>query len=149
MKAGAKRKYDASKLDAILASLTKAQGSLGQVADLNYIPRETFYGWLRAGDADLAEGLCTELGQFSGSIRNEQANVLLDMVAIAFIDDKRSKFIMWWLSRVCREDFGAEGMEIRELRDLFRVIVPLLGKGMNIHGQDTEENGNKAEEAQV
>ena len=68
MKAGAKCKYHAHNLDDIVASVTKAQGSLGQVADLNDIPRETFYGWLRAGQDDLANGLSTELGQFSGSI---------------------------------------------------------------------------------
>jgi hypothetical protein len=51
------------------------------------------------------------------------------MVATAFADEKASKFIMWWLSKVCREDFGQEGIEIKELRDLFRIVLPLLNRG--------------------
>lgn len=136
MKAGPKFKYDPSKLDDILASVTRARGSLGQVADLNEIPRTTFYDWLSHGDDDRNNGLSTEFGQLSCKIRNRQAEVVIDLCETAMADDKKSKFIMWWLSKICREDFGIEGMEIKELRDLFKIILPLLGKGDLLHGRE-------------
>lgn len=138
MKAGPKFTYDVSKFDDIIASVHKAKGSLGQVADLNGIPRDAFYHWIRTGEEDRNNNVSTDLGQLSNKIKSAQAEVVIDMCDIAMIDEKKSKFIMWWLSKICREDFGIEGMELKELRDLFRIILPLLGKG-NFYGQEAKE----------
>lgn len=128
MKAGPKFTYDVNKFDDIIASVHRARGSLGQVADLNEIPRRTFYDWLTIGDEDNNNALCTPLGQLSRKIKLAQAEVVLNLCDKAEADDKKAKFIMWWLGKICREDFGIEGMEIKELRDLFRIILPLIGK---------------------
>lgn len=148
MKAGPKFKYDPSKLDDIVAAVTRARGSLGQVADLNDIPRRTFYDWLSYGDEDRNNGLSTDFGQLSRKIRNRQAEVVIDLCETALNDDKKAKFIMWWLSKICREDFGIEGMEIKELRDLFKIILPLLGKGVDYNGaQKASQDSGEAKEA--
>lgn len=139
MKAGPKFTYDVSKFDDIINSVVKAKGSLGQVADLNGIPRQTFYHWLRQGDEDHNNGLRTEFVQLSSKIRLTQAEVVVDICNQAFADEKKSRFIMWWLSKICREDFGMEGIEIKELRDIFRVILPLIGKGEGLNGQEAKE----------
>jgi hypothetical protein len=136
VKAGPKFKYDPEKLDDILNSVTRARGSLGQVADLNEVPRATFYNWIQYGDDDRNNGLSTEFGQLSCKIRSRQAEVVIDLCETAFADEKKSKFIMWWLSKICREDFGIEGMEIKELRDLFKIILPLIGKGNLLNGRE-------------
>lgn len=132
---GPKFTYDVNKFDEIIASIAQAKGSLGQVADLNGIPRDAFYHWLRRGQEDQNNGISSELAQLSNKIRRKQAEVVIQLVEDAFNDDKKSKFIMWWLSKICREDFGVEGMEIKELRDIFRVILPLMQKGESNHDQ--------------
>lgn len=139
MKAGPKFTYESCRLDDIIVSIKDAKGSLGQVADLNSIPRQTFYHWLRQGDDDLNNSLSTELGQLSSNIRKTQAEVVIELCDQALEDDKKSKFIMWWLSKICREDFGVEAIEIKELRDLFKIIMPLLGRGNFNDGKETEE----------
>lgn len=128
-KTGRKLTYDSAKLPQLVESVRKAHGSLGQVADFNCIPRVTFYDWIRNGEEDMVKGLNTQLAQLSSSIRKEQGIVVMEMLEEARGDDKKSKFIMWLLSRICREDFGVEGMEIKELRDLFRILVPMIDKG--------------------
>lgn len=134
MQAGPKFTYDVNKFDEIIASVVRARGSLGQVADLNGIPRQTFYHWLRQGDEDRNNDLRTEIGQLSFKIRQTQAQVVIGLCDEAMDDEKKAKFIQWWLSKICREDFGIEGMEIKELRDLFKIILPLLGKGEMANG---------------
>ncbi len=129
MKAGAKLLYHPELLPDLLASVNRASGSLGQVADLNRIPRTTFYGWIKRGEDDMAQGLSTELAQFSYSMREEQAKVICVLIDEARSDDKSARFITWLLSKICREDFGVDGVEIKELRDVFRVLLPLLNKG--------------------
>lgn len=150
MKAGPKFTYDVRKYDEIIESVVKAKGSLGQVADLNKIPRQTFYHWLRQGNEDNINGLRTELGQLSSSLRHSQAEVVIDLCKTALNEEKKSKFIMWWLSRICREDFGVEGMEIKELQDLFKVILPLIGKGDLMNGcQKAEERNEETQQEEV
>jgi len=129
VKVGPKLTYDASKQDAIVASVLKTRGSLGQVADLNEIPRPTFYEWIRQGDADNDKGISTKLGQLASKIRLMQAEVVCGIANDAFSDEKKARFITWWLGKICREDFGDDGIEIRELRDIFKVILPLMNKG--------------------
>lgn len=119
--------YNPNKLDAILASVKKAKGSLGQVADLNGITRECMYHWVRRGDEDNDMDICSEIAHLSRSLRKEQAEVIVDLCKTAFTSPKKSKFIMWWLSRICREDFGVEGIELKQLREIFQVILPTLG----------------------
>lgn len=142
MKTGHKHTYDATKLPDILQSIEKAHGSLGQVADLNRIARQTFYGWIRQGDDEKDKGLSTELAQFSSNVRSKQADVVCNIAKEAFGDDKAARFRTWWLSKICREDFGDEGIEIRELRDIFKVLLPLMNKGQ----VDGQANNNEAEE---
>lgn len=143
MKLGRKVTYDATKLPDILKSVEKAKGSLGQVADLNGISRNTFYDWIRQGDSDKDAGLSTELAQLSCSIRLKQAEVVCEIAQDAFSDDKAARFITWWLARICREDFGDEGIEIRELREIFKIILPLMNKGQindEVNSSKTQEN---------
>lgn len=128
MKAGPKFTYDINKFDDIINSIQRARGSLGQVADFNKIPRDTFYYWLRIGEEDRNNGLTTDLARLSSNLRYAQAVVVMDLAEEGLHNEKRSKFIMWWLSKICREDFGAEGVELKELRDIFKVILPLINK---------------------
>jgi hypothetical protein len=144
MKAGRKFTYDSSKFDALVASVSKAKGSFGQVADLNDITRDCIYHWLNTGDSDRDNGIRSDLAQLSGRLRKEQANVVLELCETALKDEKKSKFIMWCLALICREDFGVEGVEIKKLRDMFNIILPLLGKGMT---NEIQKRNAKEEDA--
>lgn len=141
-KTGAPHTYDPSKLDAIVASIAEARGSLGQVADLNGIPRDTFYGWIRAGDTDNSNNVSSVLAQLSSKIREIQAKVVCAIAHEAFTDEKAARFRMWWLGKICREDFGDEGIEMKELRDIFKVLLPLMTKGLD----HVEVNSSKTEQ---
>jgi len=130
--------YEPSMLPDLIASVEKAKGSMGQVADLNNISRSTFYDWLRWGDEDVKKGDKTSnLAQLSCKIRKKQADIVCGIAERAFGDDKAARFITWWLGKICREDFGVEGMEIKELRDIFKVLLPLMNQGID-HGQAKE-----------
>jgi hypothetical protein len=146
MKVGRKLSFDPSKVDKILASIDKSNGSLGQVADLNDIPRDNFYNWMQLGEQDRKKGLCTELAQFSGNVKKKQAETILRIANDAFSNDKKTRFISWWLSKIAREDFGDEGIEIKELRELFKVILPLIGKGEIINAGKEEMDSRDAYE---
>jgi hypothetical protein len=139
MKVGRKSTYDAKMLPALVESVRKAKGSMGQVADLNCVPRQTFRDWLSDGDHDNIMGLSTELGQLSCSIRKEQAIVVTEMADLGLNNYKKAKFIMWWLSMICREDFGQESEEFKQLKELvFSKILPLIGKEA-LYGKQTEK----------
>lgn len=145
MKAGRKWSYDSKRLPELIDSVTKAMGSLGQVADLNDISRATFYEWMNKGEEDRKMGIDSEFAQLTGNIKRVQAEVVIDLCDKAMKNVNKSRFIMWFLSKICREDFGAEGMEIKELRDLFKAILPLLnGKG---DARNDSDNGKKEGQA--
>lgn len=129
MKAGPKLTYDKNQFDDIIDAVIKAKGSLGQVADLNKIARYNFYHWIRLGDADMEKGICSDVAQLSSNIRYMQAQVVIGLCETALENSKKSKFIMWWLGKICREDFGEEGIEMKELRDIFKMMLPFMGKG--------------------
>lgn len=143
-KVGPKFTYEVKNFDAIISSVTRAKGSLGQVADLNGIPRDAFYHWIRCGEEDRNNCISSELAQLCNKIKITQAEVVIDLCEQAMICDKKAKFITWWLSKICREDFGVEGMELKELRDIFKIILPLLGKGDAFNGEannkDTQQD---------
>jgi hypothetical protein len=128
-KVGRKLSYDKIRLPSLIDSVTFARGSMGQVADLNEIPRDTFYGWMRAGEDDRNSDVSSDLAQLASKLKNAQALVIHDLVEEGMANEKKSKFIMWWLSKICREDFGADGFELKELRDVFKMILPMMGKG--------------------
>lgn len=128
MKAGRKLNYDAKILPQILSSIQEAKGSIGQIADLNEIPRQTFRDWVHQGEEDRNNGISSPLAQLSCSLKKEQALVVKELYHTAIDNDKKAKFIMWWLSCCFREDFGRESEEMRELRKLFEQLI--LAKGM-------------------
>jgi len=138
MRVGPKFTYDSKKLPSILAAIERAKGSLGQVADLNAIPRATFYEWIRLGDIDRNNNLETDFAQLAYKIRTKQGEVICDLINTGLEDEKKSRFIMWFLGKVCREDFGVEGIELLELRNIFKVILPLIGKGSIEHGEQMD-----------
>jgi hypothetical protein len=119
--------YDHQDFNKIVGTVYEAKGSLGQIADLNYIARVTFFGWIKHGDEDRKDGLTTELAMLSAEIRKRQAEVVIDLCNQGLKDFKRAKFIMWWLGRVFREDFGVESEEMKLLKDLvFNQILPKI-----------------------
>ena len=115
MKAGRKSTFDASKTDDIMASIKKAKGSLGTAADLNLIPRETFYGWIRKGDEDRKNNEDSQFAQFSGILRKTQGEVVVNLCEQALRNPRKANFIIWWLGKVCREDFAPDAHEYKEL----------------------------------
>lgn len=149
MKVGRKRSYDTSKFPEILNSVKRARGSIGQIADFNHIARQTLRDWISYGDEDTENGLSTDIGQFSCSLREKQSEIVMELCETALENEKKAKFIMWWLGMICREDFGAEGMELKELRDIFKFILPLIGKGDLIRGQEAKEGRETQEEESV
>lgn len=129
-KGGPKFKYKPEMLPKLLKNIQKAKGSLGQTADLSQVPRRTFYDWIRYGDADADEGRDTEFVELSRKLREKQTEVIMNLAEEAQQDYKSAKFIMWWLSKVAREDFGEDGVEIRQLREMFeKVIQPMIERG--------------------
>jgi len=138
MKVGRKCGYDKSMLDGILSSVKEAKGSFGQVADLNKVHRMTFHEWVTNGDNDHKNGISSDLAQLAYSLRQEQAKVVIDLVQIGLNNSKKSRFVIWWLGRICREDFGEESEEMKRLKDLvFNQLLPLFQKGVN-HGKAKE-----------
>lgn len=140
MKVGRKHGYDPVMLPGILSSVKEAKGSLGQVADLNRIHRMTFHEWVTDGDDDHRNNISSDLAQLAYSLRQEQAKVVIELAAIGIKYSKKSRFIIWWLGRICREDFGEESEEIKKLKDLvFNQLLPLLQKGELNHGGKAKE----------
>jgi hypothetical protein len=119
MKVGRKFSFDIVKLDDIIASVKKAKGSIGQIADLNHIPRQTFRDWIRTGEEDRVNCIDSDVAQFSCKLKYTQAIVIMDMVEIAAKNPRKAKFITWWLSKVCREDFAMDGFEYKELLEMY------------------------------
>jgi hypothetical protein len=115
MKVGRKSSFDASKTDDIMASVKKANGSLGTAADLNQIPRVTFYGWVKKGDDDRINNEDSEFAQFSSILRKTQAEVVVSLCKQALANPRKGNFIIWWLGKVCREDFAPDAQEYKEL----------------------------------
>jgi hypothetical protein len=135
--------YNPKLHDKLVESVEAAKGSLGQVADLNKIPRQTFRDWVRLGDEQNAEGQETDFVQLSCSIRKRQAEVIMDMVRDALDNTKKAIFTMWWLGRVCREDFGQDSQELKELRELFEKILPMMGKGAKGNAKELDSGSDK------
>jgi|GEM_PF-4657045 len=136
---GRKFTYDPSKLDEIIAAVEKCKGSLGQIADATEINRDNFYYWLRTGDEHRRDNISSEVAHLSKCVRKEQARVIIDMANSAFSDEKKVKFVTWWLSKICREDFGLEGIELKELRDIFKVLLPLITKGEAVNVSQVQQ----------
>lgn len=121
---GPKFKYDPSKFGNIIDSVRQTNGSLGQVADLNGIPRQTFYDWLKIGEVNRNNGdIETDLAKLSCKIRFQQAHVVIDLFRKADEDPKKAHFIMWWLGKICREDFGDQCKTIEEMK---QIIIDLI-----------------------
>jgi len=132
--------YDPVKLPGIIAAVKKAKGSLGQVADLNEIARQTFYDWMFQGDSDKSNGLSTDLAQLSCKIRSEQANVVVELAENAFDDFQKARFITWWLGKICREDFADDSEEIKKFKDLIlNTVIPILGGKGDNYGRQAEK----------
>lgn len=122
MKAGRKWTYDPRDESRIVEAVYKCKGSLGQVADLCGIPRNTLYHWLNTGLKDQEEGGSTHIGQLSCKVRIAQAEVVNELVKEALKGKKNSKFIQWWLSVCFRADFGREAEEYKELLALYKKL---------------------------
>ena len=131
VKLGRKFEYDINQFDALVDSVEEAMGSFGQVADINKITRNKIYYWLRKGDEDIDNGISSDLAQLSSRLRKKQAEVIMSIVKNAYLDKDKVRFMSFWLSKIHREDFGSEGIELKELRDLFKIVLPLLGKDPN------------------
>lgn len=134
MDTGRKFNYLPEKLDEILSAIDICNGSLGTVADYCGLNRDNFYYWMRTGDEHRKIGKSSDVAQLSNSVRKEQSKVVIKLSHAALADEKKVKFVTWWLSKILREDFGLEGMEIKELRDIFKVLLPLINGANNGNG---------------
>ena len=128
--------YDVNKFPFIISNVEQAKGSMGQVADLCGIPRQTFFHWLRRGEDDRNNDKCSELAELSSKIRTEQARVVKEFVMRALDRHQNATFIMWWLGKICREDFGEDSEDIRQLKALCLTLMEIKG----------DSNGRKAKE---
>jgi sugar-specific transcriptional regulator TrmB len=109
-----------------------------QIAKRSKIPKQTLNTWLTRGISDKKEGIDSIYAQFSDDYNYALSQVVKEMLDYLKRPIKNYGSMTWVLERCFREDFGSEGPEIRELRDLFKQAFPdLMTKEV--------DHGNKAD----
>lgn len=117
-----------------------------QVAAYAKVPKSSLKNWLKRGESDLNEHIDSTYAQFWAEFKAIQAQVVREHIALLRTCPKNYGALTWILEKCFREDFGADSEEMRELRDLFKLILPLLGKGEATNGskeaQELHQEGN-------
>ena len=114
-----------------------------QVAFAAMIHPNTLNNWILRGEKDQSENIDSVYAQFWGKYHSLRAACLAEKLNHLAACPKNYGALTWTLERCFREDCGPEAQEIRELRELFTKILPLLSKGATI--DEPQETTNQAE----
>lgn len=124
-----------------------------QVAFAAMVHPSTLQTWLNRGEKDQLEGVESIYAQFSCKYLSLRAAEIAWRIYELGRCPDNLRGLTWVLERCFREDFGAEAAEIKELRELFTQILPLLSKGIADDEQQqkaddqTEPQGQAAQSA--
>lgn len=114
-----------------------------QVAFAAMIHPSTLNTWLTSGDKDQIEGVDSIYAQFSYKYHSLRAACLAEKLRFLSACPKNYGALTWTLEKCFREDCGPEAAEIRELREMFLKILPLLSKG--VASNESEETNDKTQ----
>lgn len=114
-----------------------------QVAAFCGIHRMNLSSWLKRGDEEHLNGIESVFSQLAVRYHETRSHVVKNLVFELKQCPKNYQALVWLLEKCFREDFGSESEEIRELRQMFIQILPLLGKGDLNHGNQTKELDSK------
>jgi hypothetical protein len=107
-----------------------------QVAYRAGVTKQALSDWLKQGTRDLNEGnINTIFAQLSDRYHKARTEIVRDSLEKIQSGTDNYKALCWILEKCFREDFGAESEDIRELKELFKTILPMIGKGETINGQ--------------
>ncbi len=122
---------------------------VNQIAGLCMIPRSTLKDWMATGIEDAKSGKDTIFAQLSARFHEAKAKEVRILIAYLRTCPKNYQSVTWILEKCFREDFGADSEELKELRELFKQILPLIGKGDAINGKETEKPAIEAREETI
>jgi len=117
-----------------------------QIALRARIPKQTLSTWLVRGKSDKNAGIDSIYAQFSDDFYYAQTEVVKQTLDFLRCCPKNYGSLTWILEKCFREDFGADSDEMRELRELFKMILPLIGKGDangSKEGKELHTEGNQ------
>ncbi len=117
-----------------------------QIAAYAKVPKQSLHNWLKRGQNDSIEGIASHYAQFWDEFKSLQAQVVREKLELLSTCPKNYGAITWILEKCFREDFGADSDEMRELRELFKLILPLIGKGDangSKEGKELHTEGNQ------
>ena len=136
---GRRTKLDNELIEQILTAIPQVLIQ-SQVAAMCYIPRQTLNEWLNRGQRESLNNQETIFAQLADRYHAVKAAVLREHLMWLRLCPKNYQALTWILEKCFREDFGAESEELRELREIFKQLLPLLGKGGLLNGKkvDTE-----------
>lgn len=118
---------------------------VNQIAGYCGIPKSTLGDWLKRGAKEGKEGKDTLFAQLSAQFHTAKAKRCHDLLMKVEGDQENMKAYSWLLEKCFREDFGAESQELRELRDLFEEILPIMKGAKNGNGKEKGKEGQQEE----
>lgn len=111
-----------------------------QVAYRAKVPKSSLDRWLKNGKHDSELGINSIFSQLWEEYNRLRTDVIVESLQTLRSCPKNYQALTWILEKCFREDFGAESVELKELKLLFMKILPLLGKGESHHAsEETKE----------
>lgn len=146
--------YHTNLSDYLIKQIIEATPKLmivNQIAGYCGIPKSTLGDWLKRGAKEGKEGKDTLFAQLSAQFHTAKAKRCHELLTKVEGDQENMKAYSWLLEKCFREDFGAESQELRELRELFEEILPVIkgakgngngkGKEKEIQQEETRNDG--------
>lgn len=103
-----------------------------QVAALSRISHQNLSNWLKWGAEQFKDGEDTIYSRLFADFKRKQAEVVSGLLEKIQLSPKCYQAYAWILEKCFRSDFGADSDEMKELREQFRQIQLLLGKGEKV-----------------
>ena len=90
--------------------------------------KDTIRSWLKRGKKDLDEGIDSEIARFFVDVKESVANTIRGLEErLLNGDETRWQRFAWYLERCAREDYGADGGIIAEIKAEFDEIKKMKG----------------------
>jgi|ERR1041385_123735 hypothetical protein len=117
---------------------------LGQAAALCGMHRVKLYQWMEKGEKDISENNQSSIfAQLFIRMYSTKALKAKELIQRLKECPKNYQALTWLLEKCFKDDFGADNEEIKQLREMFKQILPLIGKGDSYNGQDDQRKGNQ------
>lgn len=85
--------------------------------------KDTIKAWLQTGNDDLKAGRKTDFAQFFIDTKSALSETIRQLEQkLLYGDDKSWQRFAWYLERCAREDYGADGGIIGEIKEEFELI---------------------------